>query len=94
MKNSVEVDIHGQSFRLRTEADERYVRELAGYVDGVMRRVSQGPSVLAKDRVAIMAALQITDSFFQLKQRTDDDHSTVVERLSRLVEECDQLLDE
>ncbi|MBF0621946.1 MAG: cell division protein ZapA [Magnetococcales bacterium] len=95
MKRSVEVMIHGQSFRLRTEANDAYVRDLAGHVDNVMQRVNRGSSSLAMDRLAIMAALQITDSMFQMEQQSEKDKQISVsidERITRLIDHCDTLL--
>ena len=93
MKKSIEVQIHGQSFRLRTEAKESYVRDLARYVDGIIRQVNQNP-VQPMDRAAMMAALQITDRFFQQKQLDKVDQAEINGRLLRLINTTDQLLEE
>ncbi|MBF0124114.1 MAG: cell division protein ZapA [Magnetococcales bacterium] len=69
MADSIDVTIHGQLFRLRVEANSAYVRELAGYVDGVMGKMARQSRNQSTDRLAIMAALRITDSLFQVKEQ-------------------------
>lgn len=94
MKKSIEVQIHGQSFRLRTEAKESYVKDLARYVNGAIQQVNQNQHpVQPMDRAAMMAALQITDRFFQLKHLDKVDRADTNARLLQLINATDQLLD-
>ncbi len=47
MRRLIEVDIFGQTFTVNSEDDEKYVRQLASYVDQRMRQVG-GTAVLVE----------------------------------------------
>jgi cell division protein ZapA len=64
----VTVDIYDQTYRLRGQ-DPAYIQHLAEVVDTKMRAVAaQGKSVDSL-RVAVLAALNITDELATLEQR-------------------------
>ncbi|MBF0462501.1 MAG: cell division protein ZapA [Magnetococcales bacterium] len=92
MSESIEVRIHGQLFKLRAGKEEAYVRELAAHVDDVMKLISQQSHPVSTERIAIMAALNVTDALFQQKRRADSDVRVVEERITRLVTLSDRLL--
>lgn len=92
--NSVEVRINGQVFKLRTDVGTEYVQNLAAYVEGVMREVARQGSSPASDRVAIMAALQIADSLFQLQRQMKGKAQVAHDKLNALITASDQLLEE
>ena len=69
---TVEVTILGRKVNLRADGNEEYIREVAQYVDEKMEQ-AQKQSQSSTLNVAILAALNIADDFFQSvgeKQRT------------------------
>ncbi|MBF0623255.1 MAG: cell division protein ZapA [Magnetococcales bacterium] len=94
MSESVEVKIHGQTFKLRTEAGKDYIRELAEYVDGVMGKMAQYSNSPASDRLAIMAALRIADTLFQVQREPQGRTATDERRLRDLISAADRLLED
>ncbi|MBF0444056.1 MAG: cell division protein ZapA [Magnetococcales bacterium] len=94
MSEFIEVLIHGQLLRLRagsgTESD--YIREVASYVDGVMKEISKSSSGLTHDRVAVMAAVRIADQLFQQRQSVEDGVKSFEENVGRLIESSDQFM--
>ncbi len=80
MKRPVDVEIMGQKFTLRSEEEESYVREVAGYVDGKIQEVLKTTRPVAKFNVAMLAALNIADEYHRLKNK----HEIVVDRLDHL----------
>ncbi len=84
------VEIMGREYRIRGAADEQYVREVARYVDAKLREVSQGSSLPASDRVAILAAMNIADELFQLRRASDEEMSSIERKAQNLI----SLLDE
>ena len=81
MKKAVEVEIMGERITLRTDADESYVRNVAGYVDRKMQEVIKTTRPTAKSSVAMLAALNIADEY----QRLKDHYNAVSERLDTLL---------
>ncbi|MBF0308939.1 MAG: cell division protein ZapA [Magnetococcales bacterium] len=94
MSKHVEVKINGQAFRLRAETGQEYVKELAAYVDKVMERIMRATNTPASDRLAIMAALQITDDFFQFKLKVNAKEEAFNQQVNRLIVATDRLIDE
>jgi cell division protein ZapA len=79
-KRSIEVEIMGEKVTLRSDAEEAYVRKVAGFVDKKMQEVSRAVRPAAKSSVAMLAALNIADEY----QRLKDNHEVVLQRLGQL----------
>ncbi|MBI2987184.1 MAG: cell division protein ZapA [Deltaproteobacteria bacterium] len=80
MKKAVDVEIMGEKFTVRSDADESYVRKVAGYVDGKMQEVMKTTRPVAKSSVAMLAALNIADEY----QRLKDNYDAILQRLNHL----------
>ena len=75
----------------RIGGDPAQVQQVADYVDRKMREIAAGHrSRLAKDKVAILAAMEITAELFKAMQErklfTDKAHQSI-NRLTKLVED-------
>ncbi len=89
----VPVEILGQRFPVRSTLDERYVQQLATYVDEKMRAaedVLPGSDAL---RVALVAALNLTDELFRARGLGDGTLSALSARAERLERLIDQALE-
>ena len=67
---SVSVEIYDQIYHLRG-TDPAYIQRLATIVDAKMRAVSSHGGTVDSLRVAVLAALNITDELATLRQRYD-----------------------
>ena len=67
MKQSVTVQIAGLRYALKTDEDERWVKQVAAYVDERMRELQKRgrPDTQA---AAVLAALQIAEELFREKR--------------------------
>lgn len=86
---SVEVKILGQSYSIRTEEDEAYIRSLAQYVDERLKEIYSVAPNITHVKAAIMAAFGIADEFFKLKIEQENLDKIIAEKtkiLSSLVE--------
>jgi cell division protein ZapA len=66
-KQSVTVQIYGNEYTLKGEANADYILDLAKYVDSKMNEISQKTSVPAT-KVAILTALNIADELYRLEK--------------------------
>lgn len=66
---SVQVEIFGQIYTIKGEDDPAYIRELASFIDAKMKDVQKGTGTVEPHRVAILAALTITDELYRLRER-------------------------
>lgn len=68
MKQSVEVEIAGQRFVVRSDQGPQYVQELADYVDGYLQKLApSGRGAFNLQRVALLVAIQLADELFREK---------------------------
>jgi len=90
MKKALDVEILGQRFTISSDAEEGYMLKVAGYVDGKMQELMQGSKPGVKSNVAMLAALNIADEFYRLK----DSHEAVLNRLDQLSKKISTTLTE
>jgi cell division protein ZapA len=86
------VEILGREYRIRGSADPTYVREVARFVDAKLREVSRGAAGQPGDRVAVLAAMNIADELFQLRQASSEEISTIERRAESLISLLDEKL--
>lgn len=66
-KNKMTVNIFGESYALKGDADAAQVTELAALVDAQMRRVAQANPRLPAPKLAVLAALNIAAEYKKLE---------------------------
>ena|SRR5688572_29850418 len=86
----VKVDIFDRPYWLRSDGDGTYVAELAQYVDTLMRDVAELGHASDSLKVAVVAALIMTDELFSLQQLREE-HDAQVASLST---ECSMVLEQ
>ena len=70
--NTVTVHILDKEYCIACPADERANLESAArYLDGKMREIRSGGKVIGADRIAVMAALNITHDLLHKQERPD-----------------------
>jgi len=93
-KNVVQVQIFGHSYTIRGEAEQEYIRRVAGYVDLKMREVTEKLPVASLSKVAILASLNIADELFKERAREQNQLEELDHRAARLNAVLDGLLDD
>jgi cell division protein ZapA len=71
-KNSVRVTIVGEEYTIRSDASAEHTHEVARYVDQAIRRIRSSAPAIETHKVAILAALQITDELFRLREEAEE----------------------
>jgi len=92
MASVVTVEIAGQRYPIRSELDERYVGELAAYVDQKMRAASDAAPTSDMLGLAILVALNLADEYFRARQAESLDNGEFNERALQLERLVDQIL--
>ena len=88
--NSVKVTIFGQTYTINGEAPREYISQIAEYLDGKMEEVRVNCSITNPTHVAILAALNVADEYFQLKNRKSGIDSEVERRALALISMLDE----
>ena len=93
MTKTIEVEIYGQRFSLQGEADEQYFHELAQYVDGQMRMLSENTPSGTPMKLAILTAINIADQLFQQKRRGQAGEAEIERRAQEILENIEHHID-
>jgi cell division protein ZapA len=88
----VTVEIAGQRYPIRSGLDERYVAELAAYVDRKMRAASDAAPSSDTLGLAVLVALNIADEYFRARAQQSEAHGELNERAMRLERFVDEVL--
>jgi len=88
----VTVEIAGQRYPIRSGLDERYVAELASYVDQKMRAAVAAAPQSDMLGLAILVALNIADDVFRARQQQFTTHGELNERALQLEQLVDTVL--
>ena len=93
-KNVVQVQIMGQQYNIRDEADQAYILDVAQYVDQKMRDLTKILPVASMSKVAILASLQIADELFKERANKERVGTDVNGRAAELAKRLDEVLAE
>lgn len=86
------VMIFGRTYHLRGDGDSAYLEQLAREVDRRMREVGESTGTADSLKIAILAALNITDDWFRAGTQGSPADGETEERLARLVASLDEAL--
>lgn len=88
--NRVKVQIFGQTYTINGDAPRDYIVQLAEYLNRKMEEVSAGSMSTGTLQVAILAALNVADEYFQLKKMTAGWDGEVEKRTKALISMLDE----
>lgn len=86
MDTKIQVEIYGQTYQIKAGANPEYIKNIAKYVDLKMREISSATPTVDSLKIAVLAALNITDEFFQLKMKQQDVDRELERRTERINE--------
>ncbi len=83
-RESVTVRIAGEDHSIRSSAEPAYTKRCAVYVDQRIHDIKKQVGLLEGHKVAILAALSITDELFQAQDKREQNDAQIAERLNAL----------
>jgi len=92
-EDSIRVEIYDQNYNLRG-SDPEYIKKLAEVVDAKMRAVAEHTSTVDSLRVAVLAALNLTDELLTLKAKYENVSTSYTDRAAHLQHALESALDE
>ena len=91
--NTVTVHILDKEYCIACPPEERSnLTDAASYLDRKMREIRSGGKVIGADRIAVMAALNITHELLHKHDRLDAEASKAREHVRTLIERVDSVL--
>jgi cell division protein ZapA (FtsZ GTPase activity inhibitor) len=85
-KVSVTVRIAGEEHTIRSSAEAEYTKRCARYVDKRIHDIKKQVGLLEGHKAAILAALSITDEFFQAKEDLEQRGVDLASKIDGLAE--------
>ena len=90
--DGIRVDIYDQQYTIRGDLDREYIQKLAKYLDGKMRVIAERTRTVDSLRVAVLAALNITDEYHRLKAQQEATEKKVEEIVGEYNETLDRVI--
>lgn len=88
----VYVDVNGQRYPIRTTLEQRYVQELAAYVDRKMRLAAEASPSSDTVGLSVLTALNIADEVFRARATQTSSDGSFVQRTEALEKMVDEAL--
>lgn len=98
--NTVTVKINGIEYNLRGKENEKYLFDVAAYVDSKFKEIAANNSKLSTSSVAVLAALNVADELFKCdleyqdiarkKSSLEERHQTLKERIKEIKAEVEE----
>jgi cell division protein ZapA len=93
-KTAVTVRIGGEEHTIRANVEPEYTRRCAEWVDQRMVEIRSQIGLLENHKVAILAALSITDELFQTRTQLEEVRHGVVGRVGALAFRLEEAISE
>lgn len=87
-KALVRVTVGGEEYNLRTDASPDHTRAVAAYLDDAVRTITKAGVAIEQHKVAILAALQITDELLkerEARRALEDDMAALADEIRPLL---------
>jgi cell division protein ZapA len=81
-------------YNLSGDQDEEYFKELAAYVDGKMRTIAEQTHMVDSLKVAVLAALNIADEMFTVRQKQQEIEGPLRKRVEKCVALVEKALEQ
>ncbi len=81
MTKTTDVEIYGQRYAIRGDADEAYIRRLASFVDGQMRHLAEGLNTTTPSKLAVLTALNLAHQLFEAEKKRAQTDADVERRM-------------
>lgn len=89
---STTVEIFGNVYRIKGDADPEYIQKLSKYLDAQMREVAKGSPTISLPQVAILAAMNIADELYKARSDNSKKYSDIEEKATRMIKLIDDEL--
>ncbi len=70
-KTRITVDIYGIQYKLMGNSSSKYMKKVAEHVNDQMHLIAKGHPRLDTPRISVLAAVNIADDYFKLKNELD-----------------------
>lgn len=90
MTKTIDVEIYGQRYVIRGDADDAYVRRLAHFVDDQMRHLAEGMKTATPSKLAVLTAVNLAHQLFESERKRVQGEDDVERRMVNLMESIEE----
>ncbi len=90
MTKTIDVEIYGQRYVIRGEADDAYIRRLAHFVDDHMKRLAEGMKTATPSKLAVLTAINLAHQLFESEKRRAQGEADIERRMESLMESIEE----
>jgi cell division protein ZapA len=90
---NMRVEIYDQVYNVNSGQSQQYVEQLASYVDAKMREVAEATQIADSLKVAVLAALNIADEMFRVRERQEQIEGPLRKRVEKCVSMVEKALE-
>ena len=90
MTKTIDVEIYGQRYTIRGDADDAYVRRLAHFVDDHMRHLAEGMKTATPSKLAVLTAINLAHQLFESEKKRVQEEDDVERRMASLMESIEE----
>ena len=88
-KHSVTIRLGGKEYRLRSEATQESLQQVADYVDAAMQRIRERTDTVDSQDVALLASLNLAREVLHLREQVEASGGGSGARLQALIEQIE-----
>jgi cell division protein ZapA len=82
--SSIEINILGQNYTVRGDADAEYIKRLAAYVDEKLKEIHAANPSITPLKASILASLNIADELHKIRDAHDTAAKNIEEKANAL----------
>ena len=90
MTKTIDVEIYGQRYSIRGEAEDVYIRRLASLVDEHMRHLAEGMKTATPSKLAVLTAVNLAHQLFESEKQRTQGEADVDRRMETLMESIEE----
>ncbi|MDH5667106.1 MAG: cell division protein ZapA [Nitrospira sp.] len=90
MIKTIEVEIYGQRYAIRGDADDVYIRRLALFVEDQMKRLAGGMKTATPAKLAVLTAINLAHQLFESEKKRAQGEADVDRRMETLMESIEE----
>ncbi len=82
---AITVKIFGEDYRIRGIKDPEYIEKLAAFLDKKMKEIAANTQITSSNKIAILAALNISDELHKNRKQHKVVSQEIRERIGNLI---------
>jgi len=84
------VEIFGEKYTLRADAEPEHIQRVAQYVDGKFLEVAKSSPTLSTSKMAILTSLNIADELIRLEEEKERAEKSTLSKVGELISLLEQ----